>query len=176
MTAAATSVGGAATGGEGGSFGFRDREPASGYSGEDPETTFAVWEKNVRLWEYETNFFEVHLTISSLTLAAFMNLTRSPVEGRQPSLLSWELPPPQVQGLDLPPLHPQKDVNDFVSFSFSSHPPSVFSHLPPQSSHDGFTESFWVLLSFVSQTTYQRNVVMVARTPKANFTKDTSAV
>eukprot|EP00434_Breviolum_minutum_P024807 symbB.v1.2.021909.t1/scaffold1920.1/size100294/3 len=55
MTAAATSVGGGTTGGEGGSFGFRDREPAPGYSGEDPETTFATWEKNVRLWEYETD-------------------------------------------------------------------------------------------------------------------------
>ena len=55
VTAAATSVGGGTAGGEGGSFGFRDREPAPGYSGEDPETTFATWEKNVRLWEYETD-------------------------------------------------------------------------------------------------------------------------
>ena len=55
MTAAATSVGGAGQGSGGSSFGFRDREPAPTYNGEDPETTFSAWEKNVKLWEYETD-------------------------------------------------------------------------------------------------------------------------
>ncbi len=54
QTAAATSTGTAA---EAGGFGgaFRDREPPPAYAGEDPETSFAIWEKNVRLWEYETD-------------------------------------------------------------------------------------------------------------------------
>ena len=40
---------------EGAGFGFRDREPPPSYDGEEPETSFALWERNVRLWEYETD-------------------------------------------------------------------------------------------------------------------------
>lgn len=35
--------------------GFRDREPPPSYDGESPESTFTLWERNVRLWEYETD-------------------------------------------------------------------------------------------------------------------------
>ena len=35
--------------------GFRDREPPPQYDGEDPESTFTLWERNVRLWEFETD-------------------------------------------------------------------------------------------------------------------------
>eukprot|EP00435_Cladocopium_sp_Y103_P066713 s391_g29.t1 len=35
--------------------GYRDREPPPSYDGEDPETTFRVFEKNVKLWEFETD-------------------------------------------------------------------------------------------------------------------------
>ena len=36
-------------------MGFRDREPPPGFDGEEPETSFTLWERNVRLWEYETD-------------------------------------------------------------------------------------------------------------------------
>ena len=47
---------GAASGSEttGGGF-YRDREPPPPYDGENPETTFSLWERNVQLWEYETD-------------------------------------------------------------------------------------------------------------------------
>ena len=35
--------------------GYRDREPPPTYDGEDPEMTFRVYEKNVKLWEFETD-------------------------------------------------------------------------------------------------------------------------
>ena len=35
--------------------GYRDREPPPSYDGNDPETTFRVFEKNVKLWEFETD-------------------------------------------------------------------------------------------------------------------------
>ena len=54
QTAAATSTEAAADAGGFGA-GFRDREPPPAYAGEDPETSFTVWEKNVRLWEFETD-------------------------------------------------------------------------------------------------------------------------
>eukprot|EP00435_Cladocopium_sp_Y103_P020155 s1114_g4.t3 len=53
---ATTSQAVAATGAaDGQAPGFRDREPPPPYDGEDPESTFALWERNVRLWEYETD-------------------------------------------------------------------------------------------------------------------------
>eukprot|EP00435_Cladocopium_sp_Y103_P036624 s1873_g9.t1 len=52
--AGSTSV--AVTGGGGQETGyFRDREPPPAYDGESPETTFMTYEKNVRLWEFETD-------------------------------------------------------------------------------------------------------------------------
>eukprot|EP00435_Cladocopium_sp_Y103_P041502 s1054_g11.t1 len=53
--AGATSV--AVATGSGGAEGgfFRDREPPPSYDGENPETTFVTFEKNVRLWEFETD-------------------------------------------------------------------------------------------------------------------------
>jgi len=52
----ATQVGAATGGGDGGAgYGYRDREPPPAYDGIDPEMTFRVWEKNVRLWEFETD-------------------------------------------------------------------------------------------------------------------------
>lgn len=46
----------AAAGSEGVTGGFfRDREPPPSYNGEDPEMTFTLWERNVKLWEYETD-------------------------------------------------------------------------------------------------------------------------
>ena len=35
--------------------GTRDRDPAPTYDGADPESTFQVYQKNVRLWQYETD-------------------------------------------------------------------------------------------------------------------------
>jgi len=34
---------------------YRDREPPPSYNGDEPELTFRTFEKNVRLWEYETD-------------------------------------------------------------------------------------------------------------------------
>ena len=52
----ATQAGAAGVGGDGGTgFGYRDREPPPAYDGVDPEVTFRIWEKNVRLWEFETD-------------------------------------------------------------------------------------------------------------------------
>lgn len=54
--AGATSVTGvaAAESSQGGGN-FRDRDPPPSYDGENPEATFVIFEKNVRLWEYETD-------------------------------------------------------------------------------------------------------------------------
>lgn len=35
--------------------GFRDRDPPPTYDGNDPEATFRTFEKNVRLWEHESD-------------------------------------------------------------------------------------------------------------------------
>ena len=40
---------------EGAGYSMRDREPPPGYDGENPESTFVIWERNVRLWEFETD-------------------------------------------------------------------------------------------------------------------------
>ena len=56
QVAGATSVAAVAVtagGHEGGHY--RDTEPPPGYNGEDPETTFRNYEKNVRFWEFETD-------------------------------------------------------------------------------------------------------------------------
>lgn len=42
-------VGGAAEGG------YRDKEPAPSYDGVSPETTFRQYEKNIRLWQFESD-------------------------------------------------------------------------------------------------------------------------
>ena len=36
-------------------LGYRDRDPAPSYSGEDAETTFRACERAVQLWEFETD-------------------------------------------------------------------------------------------------------------------------
>ena len=33
----------------------RDRDPPPSYSGEEPETSFVLFEKNVKLWEFDTD-------------------------------------------------------------------------------------------------------------------------
>ena len=34
---------------------YRDRDPAPGYDGENPESTFRAYEKSLRLWQFETD-------------------------------------------------------------------------------------------------------------------------
>ena len=45
----------AAAGAHDGSGFLKDRDPPPSYSGEEPETSFAVFEKNIKLWEFETD-------------------------------------------------------------------------------------------------------------------------
>lgn len=55
-TAMASSGAAAAGSGEGATGGFfRDRDPPPPYNGEGPETSFALWERNVKLREFETD-------------------------------------------------------------------------------------------------------------------------
>ena len=51
-TGGVASAGGAAAAPEGG--GYREKEPAPSYDGLSPETTFRQYEKNIRLWQFES--------------------------------------------------------------------------------------------------------------------------
>ena len=55
QVAAATTVTPGPTMGSYEGGGYRDREPPPSYDGEDPEVSFRVYEKNVKLWEFETD-------------------------------------------------------------------------------------------------------------------------